>query len=286
MKSLETITPLTVVCLFLFAGCGSESTGTKTLTVPIADTIATAPGPEPVPELVLAKVEAGPLLQAIFQGEPQGHNVDWSPGPEQRKAFHAGEAAMLRSTAAKPVLFGKAKDRCVVLIETFELIDGKAANCHACAPQIGLAVLKKMDDGWHLEALTRQLGEYGSNGRTGPTSVVKAGPDRSLFRIFSKFGMGGQRSAGYFFFSLAEDGRPPHLVSKQSTLEEYDDPKHNFTTEGLWATLHFAPSGGAYDDIVASITEKKWDNAGNLVKSAHTETYRYGDASGTYAKVE
>lgn len=263
--------------------CGGGTGNASEAAAVARDTIAAQAEPEIVPDLLLDKVEAGPLLQALFPGTlaKDGKSVDWTSAEDNANTDPRQPTSSSRSTAGKPITFGRLKDRAVVLLQTFTVHNGQIADCRACTPTIGLAIFQKVASGWQLKAVARRLGGYGANGKTWPLEVVKAGPDRHFLRIAGAFGMGGQNSASYFFFSLAEDGTPIRMVHEQSTLEEYEDPENNATI-GHRATMEFVPSGGDYDDIVATYTRNDRNEAGSMERTTRTETYHFDPTTGKY----
>lgn len=274
-RTINIANVLLLTSTLLYSGCGGSGGTNGTANISL-DSVTTGMEAkvEPIPDLVLAKVETGEVLKALFLGTPgpDGKSIDWSTAGEQ------GETGN-RTRVSKILTFGANKGRKVVVLETEGLMEGKAVPCRSCAPILGLAMFMKEADGWRLKGLAKNLGDYGGNGRMGPTKLLQAGPDRHLFQIWAAYGMGGQEIEAVFWFSLAEEDSRIQRVFDAHTLEQYDNPKTGVTS-GQRTTFEFTGSGPSFDDIKA--TSKQFgDKSGTEVT-----TYRFDTVSGTYKLVK
>ena len=149
--------------LLLLTACGGGNTPAPEAAAASA-TIPTAPVAETVPELVIPKIEPGPLLAALFAGTPtaDGRMLDRPVDAAERQQLGFEGELGWRTTARAPIVFGPAKDRSLVVIESALTQNGTIMDCHACPATVGLAVFDKVPEGWRLAGAAPVPGRHPS----------------------------------------------------------------------------------------------------------------------------
>ncbi|MFM2376873.1 MAG: hypothetical protein RLZZ165_1970 [Bacteroidota bacterium] len=104
----------------------------------------------------------------------------WVCKPHEAKRFESkatGKGTLhTRAAGTYPIETAEGK-KIILLTETLSREKDDWEDCHACAPILGAAMFQQIDDDWFIEALQKDLGEFGSWGRLPERHLAKIGPD-------------------------------------------------------------------------------------------------------------
>ena len=241
--------------------------------------------------VILSSLHEESLLTTLFHAVEYDatRGGKWKPDTEEQLNIQVSDDGFCYTTVDTIIYWKENKgeeetDRAAVVFATYSYFDGVRAECHACAPDLGLATLQKNQSGrWEATKFRKKLVQTGQWGTAGESSLQKLGPATSAL-VFSS----GYMNQGYLYihsfwynlgtwnglpeiFTLVEVDSGPagceeecneewcqfyHDIERKVTLLPNDDPQSDY---------------GGYNDLLITITERTCEG----VETTTNERYRF-----------
>lgn len=242
-------------------------------------------------EYVLPELEEEALLRLLFSAKTYSveRGGGWVPDFEERMTFNISDDdycyTHLDTVMMLPLEAGEDEDLSTALLvfTTYSYAGEERSDCHACAPDMSLALCDEVEGGWSLRAFRKHVAQFGTYGERGDLSALMIGD--GLYALDMEDGFSGQ---GYTvgFSSLIS-------LSSYNNLEEiFSATTYDYGPAGCeeecgaeWCELYrniekemtFMPN--IYSDteypefhnLVLTVTERTCDGK----EERHTERYAF-----------
>ncbi|MEP7233977.1 MAG: hypothetical protein ABI778_01655 [Ignavibacteriota bacterium] len=233
------------------------------------------------------------ILRSLFDTKLVKNNVAiWEPNFSEAQEFNVSFDGKCHTSLDTVMKFRADNQEFALLIfATYGFLSAtEKEDCHACAPDISLAIFSKDEDGnWIFQRMKKFLMRWGQWGGFDGASLKKIG-DNVYAIAFDGGGSGqGYTDAIVEFFEL-QSFQNIYTVATHSDNNGVGD---DAATQYDWdRKVEIIPSknGKGYYEIVATRSgkgyEKEDDNSSPIVKLAGKETYRFDTALYKYVLVK
>ena len=75
------------------------------------------------------------------------------------------------------LLLSEAGNKLYVVTSATPVDHWNGSNCHACAPELGVAIFAWHENRWEIESINTKVGKYGSWGRPPGANLISLGPE-------------------------------------------------------------------------------------------------------------
>ena len=160
-------------------------------------------------EIYLSSLKEKELLSTLYGTTSYSPTTGgkWKPDTEARVNIQVSDDGFCYTEIDTIVywntVYGETSLRqAVVIFATNTYLDGERAECHACAPDLGIAVLQKEEGGWLLQKFHKKLIRMGEYGVGGDIAVVKLSSENAALVLSTSYTNQGFTIAPSFWYDL------------------------------------------------------------------------------------
>lgn len=174
-------------------------------------------------DLVQVKnLEPRTVLTTLFESTNYSsqRGIGWKPRIDDRINFNPSDDGYLYTRIDTVMYFSdlysqSPNDRAAVILYTNAWYGNEVSSCHACAPEMGVAIFTRLEKSWVLTTFVRDIGQFGGWGEPGEASLFPLGPDQMGLMIESGYTGQGYTESYMSIFDLGwYDGVPKVLFLK------------------------------------------------------------------------
>ncbi|MGE3800869.1 MAG: hypothetical protein AB7H80_07605 [Candidatus Kapaibacterium sp.] len=242
-------------------------------------------------EIYLTTLTEKELLTTLFETTSYSTETGgkWKPDLEERMNMQVSDDDYCYTSLDTVLTWsaGEELEQAIAIFATYTYYDGVRTDCHACAPDIGVAIFMKSSAGWELRKFYKKLQELGEWGVAGESSIVQIGEEQYALLLSGTYSAQGYFYAGSTWYNLStwegvsEIFGLVEVDTGPAGCEEECDAEWCESYHDIERTVEVVPNPDpesnyqGYDDLIVTTRERTCYGD----ESISTERYRYNGSN-------